>query len=148
MSKIFFRPKFWKLLLTLIRNFQNFRYTEMLCEITPFGRVFHIMWRGYLRCSTISRPPVVTSHNSGYPKFLYANPTGFAPRNSGLSAPRYTQFKKYFSFYKEFWQAFLKGNKFVFLFIRKGYRVFSPLRSENDLFIRGKRIQYKYLIEW
>ena len=80
----------------------NFAKSRTLCEITPFGRVFHIMWRGYLRCSTISRPPVVTSHNSGYPKFLYANPTGFAPRNSGLSAPHYTQFKKYFSFNKEF----------------------------------------------
>lgn len=28
---------------------------------------------------------------------------------------------------------FKKGNKFVFLFIRKGYKVFSPLRYENDM---------------
>ena len=38
-----------------------------------------------------------------------------------------------------------KNLNFVFLFIRKGYKVFSPLRYENDLFIRGKRIQYNYL---
>jgi len=41
--------------------------------------------------------------------------------------------------------ALKKNLNFVFLFIRKGYKVFSPLRYENDLFIRGKRIQYKYL---
>jgi hypothetical protein len=41
--------------------------------------------------------------------------------------------------------ALKKNLNFVFLFIRKGYKVFSPLRSENDLFIRGKRIQYNYL---
>jgi len=27
----------------------------------------------------------------------------------------------------------------------EGYKVFSPLRYENDLFIREKRIQYKLL---
>ena len=37
--------------------------------------------------------------------------------------------------------ALKKNLNFVFLFIRKGYKVFSPLRYENDLFIRGKRIQ-------
>ena len=41
--------------------------------------------------------------------------------------------------------ALKKNLNFVFLFIRKGYKVFSPLRYENDLFIRGKRIQYNYL---
>ena len=30
--------------------------------------------------------------------------------------------------------ALKKNLNFVFLFIRKGYKVFSPLRCENDLF--------------
>ncbi len=41
--------------------------------------------------------------------------------------------------------ALKKNLNFVFLFIRKGYKVFSSLRYENDLFIREKRIQYNYL---
>jgi len=36
--------------------------------------------------------------------------------------------------------ALKKNFNFVFLLIRKGYKVFSPLRYENDLFIRGKMI--------
>ena len=36
--------------------------------------------------------------------------------------------------------ALKKNLNFVFLFIRKGYKVFSPLRYENDLFISGKQI--------
>jgi len=53
--------------------------------------------------------------------------------------------KNIFLFIRNFDRLFKKGNKFVFLFIRKGYKVFSPLLYENDLFIRGKRIQYNYL---
>ena len=30
-----------------------------------------------------------TPYNSGYPKFLFANPPGFASRNFGSSAPHY-----------------------------------------------------------
>jgi len=48
--------------------------------------------------------------------------------------------KIFFFFIRNFDRLFKKGDKFVFLFIRKGYMVFSPLRSENDLFIRGNEI--------
>jgi len=42
---------------------------------------------------------------------------------------------------RNFDRLFKKGNKFVFLFIRKGYKVFSPLRYENDLLIKEIKIQ-------
>ncbi|OGF43965.1 hypothetical protein A2555_02385 [Candidatus Falkowbacteria bacterium RIFOXYD2_FULL_39_16] len=41
--------------------------------------------------------------------------------------------KNIFPIIRNFDRLFKKGNKFVFLFIRKGYKVFSPLRYENGL---------------
>ena len=53
-----------------------------LCKITPFGRVFCIMWCVYSRCSAPSLPSVVTSHNSVYAKSFLSKPVGLGVRTS------------------------------------------------------------------
>ncbi|MCG2699938.1 hypothetical protein L6274_02705 [Candidatus Parcubacteria bacterium] len=39
----------------------------------------------------------------------------------------------------------LKNFKISFSLIKEGYKEFSPLRYENDLFIRGNKVQYNYI---
>ena len=67
----------------------NIRYTQTLFAI-PLRSIANNVAR---------RPPPLhsiplrgTPYNSGYPKFLSTNPSGFATRIFGLSAPRYTPF--------------------------------------------------------
>ena len=89
-----------------------------------------------------------TSYNSVYAARAWLTPNArpYCPLRSQhrIHANVIRNSKNIFLLIRNFDRLFKKGNKFVFLFIRKGYKVFSPLRYENDLFIRGKRIQYKY----